>query len=240
MRDAFHVQPVNIIDEIAVNGYVSTRNKATGQPEEPCLISVSATRQQFESFVLTELDPAECLRHLNALVSPHPWELEGVQPIFDPDLSKYKFVDAHDVVSGLDSRSVLLDMKPLEFEHLVRQLFEAMGMQAWNTQASRDDGIDAVATNPDPIMGGLCIVQAKRYSGVVPVEAVRALAGTMDDKRASRGILVATSWLGKAAHDFSTRNGRIQIIEGPELVYLISQHLKKDVIIGQLKRRASS
>ncbi|MCP3802656.1 restriction endonuclease [Allokutzneria sp. A3M-2-11 16] len=237
MRDAFQIRPAAIIDEVAVNGHVSTRNKATGRPERPCLVSVSATRAQFEDLVLTELDPAECLRHLSALVSPHPWDLEAIRPIFDPDLSKYRFVDAHDAAAGLDSRQVLLEMAPIEFEHLVRQLFEAMGMRSWVTQASRDDGVDAVAVNEDPIMGGVCVVQAKRYSGIVPADAVRALAGVMDDKRASRGVLVTTSWFGKATHDFSARHGRIQLIEGPQLKHLIAEHLGKDIVIGELKRR---
>jgi len=43
--------------------------------------------------------------------------------------------------------------------------------------------------------------RAKRYSGTVPVDAVRTLAGVMDDKQASRGVLVTTSWFGKATHD---------------------------------------
>jgi len=238
MCDVFQIRPTVTIDEVAVNGHVSTRNKATGQPERPCLVSVSATREQFESFVLTELDPAECLRHLNALISPHPWDLEAVRPIFDPDLSKYRFVDAHDAASGLDARRVLLDMPPFEFEHLVRQLFEAMGMKSWVTQASRDDGVDAVAVNEDPIMGGVCVVQAKRYKGIVPADAVRALAGVMDDKRASRGVLVTTSWFGKATHDFAARHGRIQLIEGGELKHLLAEKLDLDVVIGELKRRA--
>ena len=50
-------------------------------------------------------------------------------------------------------------MTPTEFEHLVRQLFEAIGMQSWVTQASKDDGVDAVAVNEDPFMGGHCIIQ---------------------------------------------------------------------------------
>lgn len=192
MRDVFEVRPTILVDKVAVNGHVSTRNKATGQPERPCLISVSATHEQFKKFVLTDLDPSECLRHLNALISPHPWDLEAVRPIFDPDLSKYRFVDAHDVV----------------------------------------------AVNEDPIMGGLCIIQAKRYSGVVPAEAVRALAGVMDDKRASRSVLVTTSWFGKATHDFAARHGRIQLIEGGELKHLLAEHLNLDVTIGPLKRKS--
>jgi restriction system protein len=105
------------------------------------------------------------------------------------------------------------------------------------TQASRDDGVDGVAVNEDPIMGGVCVIQAKRYSGMVPVEAVRALAGVMDDKRANRGVLVTTSWFGKATHDFAARHGRIQLIEGSELKHLLAERLKLDVVIGQLKGR---
>lgn len=95
--------------------------------------------------------------------------------------------------AGLD------DAGPIEFEHFIRRLFEAYGMKAWVTQASRDDGIDAVATNEDPMTGGLCIIQAKRTKNTVPAEAVRALAGVMHDKAAAKGILVTTAWFGRLA-----------------------------------------
>ncbi len=48
-------------------------------------------------------------------------------------------------------------------------------MKSWITQASRDEGVDGVAINEDPIVGGLCIVEAKRYSKIVGLEAVHAL-----------------------------------------------------------------
>ena len=50
-----------------------------------------------------------------------------------------------DVVAGLDSRPDLLALKPVEFEHIIRQLFETIGMKSWVTQASRDEGVDGVA-----------------------------------------------------------------------------------------------
>jgi restriction system protein len=137
-----------------------------------------------------------------------------------------------DAVAGLDSRPDLLDMTPTEFEHLVRQLFEAMGMESWVTQASKDDGVDAVAVNEDPVFGGLCVIQAKRYRGAVGVEAVRALAGVMEDKHATKGIMVTTSWVTKDGHAFSTRHGRIQIMECEEIKYLCKEHLGLDVLIS--------
>jgi hypothetical protein len=53
-------------------------------------------------------------------------------------------------------------------------------------QASRDDGVDGVAVNENPVVGGLCIIQAKPYSKIVGLEAVHALAGVMDDKQAAK------------------------------------------------------
>ena len=235
MRDAFEVTGEALVTEVAVSAMVSTRNKATGRPERPCLVSLITTREQFSDLVLSELDPGECLRHLNALVSKHPWDLEAVRPVFDPDLSRYKFVDARDATAGLDSRPVLLDLHPTEFEHLVRQLFEAMGLKSWVTQASRDDGVDGVAVNEDPIMGGVCVIQAKRYRSVVSTEAVRALAGVMGQLKASRGVLVTTSWFGKQSHDFVAEHGRIQLIEGNHLKHMLQEHLGLEVIIGELK-----
>jgi restriction system protein len=101
------------------------------------------------------------------------------------------------------------------------------------TQASKDEGVDGVAVNEDPIVGGLCIIQAKRYSKIVGLEAVHALAGVMDDKNAAKGVLVTTSWVGKASRDFAARNGsRIEIIEGRHLKSLLREHLGLDVLIS--------
>lgn len=75
--------------------------------------------------------------------------------------------NAVEAIATLIARPDLLALKPVEFEHLIRELFEARGLKSWVTQASRDDGVDGVAVNEDPIVGGLCIIQAKRYSRVV-------------------------------------------------------------------------
>jgi len=234
IHEVFLCDEADVVAVVTFNGHVSTNDLATGQPIRPCLISVSAERQIFSSFVLAELDPVMCLRRLNALVSNHPYDLEAVRPVVDFEtlLTRYKFVEGMDAVAGLDGRRDLLDMTPAEFEHLVRQLFEAMGMKSWVTQASKDDGVDAVAVNEDPVFGGLCIIQAKRYRGAVGVEPVRALAGVMEDKRATKGIMVTTSWVTKDGHAFTARHGRIQIIECEEIKFLCKEHLGLDVLIS--------
>jgi restriction system protein len=235
LAEAFDAAPATLVAGIVFNGYVSAKDRATGKPIRPLLLSVHAPREEFSEIVLDEpeLDPKACLRSFNALISPHPYDLEAVAPVVQFDLRKFKFVEEMNVIAGLDSRPDLLALKPVEFEHLIRELFEAMGMKSWVTQASRDEGVDGVAVNEDPIVGGLCIIQAKRYSKIVGLEAVHALAGVMEDKNAAKGVLVTTSWVGKASRDFAARNGsRIEIIEGRHLKSLLKEHLGLDVLIG--------
>jgi restriction system protein len=224
----------SVIELATFYGKVSTTDPATGQPIQPLLLQVSAKREVFGTYVLSELDPVACLGRLNALFSPHPYDLEPVKPTVDfaSLLTQFKFVAGVDVIAGLDSRPDLLAMNPYEFEHLVRQIFEEMGMQAWNTQAIKDDGVDAVAVNTNPVFGGMCIIQAKRYKSAVGVEAIRALAGVMEDKHATKGILVTTSWVTKEGHAFATRHGRIEIMECEHVKYLCKEHLGLDVLIS--------
>ncbi|MGW6939723.1 restriction endonuclease [Streptomyces xanthophaeus] len=228
------VTPPALVDVVAFNGYVNAKDRATGRADRPCLISLRVSRETFEELVLDEpeLDPVQSLRYLNAIVSQHPYDLEPVRPVVTFDLAKYKLAPERDVIAGLDSRPDLVALDPIEFEHLIRRLFEAIGLKSWVTQASRDDGIDAVALNEEPLIGGLCIIQAKRTKNAVTAEAVRALAGVMHDKAAAKGIVVTTAWFGKASHDFAYRTGRMELIDGRHLKALLLEHLGIDALIG--------
>lgn len=234
LHEIFSADFAGQVDTVTFGGKVSAVDKATGQPIRPLLISVTASREAFSTLVLTELEPVACLRHLNALVSPHPHDLEAVTPVIDFDalLSMHNFVDGIDVLATLDSRPDLLAMTPNEFEHFTRQLFEAMEMKGWNTEHIKDDGVDAVITNEDPVVSGLFVVQAKRYSRAVGVAHVRELIGAIDDKRATKGILVTTSWVTAGGRALAKRNGRIEIFEGENLKHLCKKHLGIDIIIG--------
>ncbi len=233
LRDCFAADARELVDVVVFNGHVNTRDPATGKQIHPCLVSVSANRETFEELELAHLDPVACLKHLNALVSPHPYDLVAVPPVVDFDLAKFKFIDEFDAAAELDGRFDLLELDPFKFEHLVRQLFEKIGMKSWVTQASRDDGIDGVAVHEDPILGGVCVIQAKRYKNVVEADAVRALWGAMEDKRATKGILVTTSWFGSAGRQFAANHQeRLRLIEGAELKHLLAEHLGLDVRIG--------
>jgi restriction system protein len=215
------------------NGHVRAINPATGEQEYPCIISLNVERDDFlPDDNLSKVTPEACVRHLKAIVSNHPYELEPIEPILDFDLSKYSFVEGFDAVATLDSRPDLMDMSPTNFEHLVRQIFEAQGAEGWTTTESKDDGVDAVIVQRKALMGGLSIVQAKRYSRVVGVNHIRELAGTMEEKKAGWGILVTTSNFTAGCWAKAKEHGRMELIDGSRLVHLIKKHLDKDVLIG--------
>lgn len=234
LAEVFAATPATLVETVGLNGRVSAVDRATGKMINPVLLSVEFERTAFEDLNLDapELDPELCLRAQNALISPHPHDLVPVKPLMYYDLSRFKTIAGTDFLVDLDSRLDLLTLTPNEFENLIRRLFEARGLKSWQTQASRDDGIDAVAVNEDPVLGGLAIIQAKRYSKVVGYESVTALAGVMHDKAAAKGILVTTSWVGKTSRDFANRNGRMQIIEGRELKQMLAESLNMDVLIS--------
>jgi restriction system protein len=231
LHEIFAATPGDVVEAVVFNGRVSTIDRATGKPVRPHLLSVEAERRTFADLVLAAVEPAACLTRLNALVSPNPFDMEAVEPFIAFDLKRFRFTDNLDVVAGLDSRPNLLKLSPTEFEHLVRQLFVAMGAEAWTTIPSKDGGVDAVATSKNLFFGGVCLIQAKRWTGVVGLESVHALTGVMADHNATTGVLVTTSWFGRASEQFANRN-RITLVNGAELKQLIKEHLNMDVIPG--------
>jgi restriction system protein len=146
------------------------------------------------------------------------------------------------VLAEINSTTNLAEIGWEEFEHLVRGLFSKLfGSDSSDvrvTQASSDGGIDAIAFDEDPIRGGKFVIQAKRYTKVVPVSAVRDLYGTMISEGATKGILVTTAHYGRDSQSF-VKDKPITLIDGSNLVYLLEEHGHKvriDVDAARAKR----
>lgn len=211
------------IDTVVLNGYVNTINVSTGQPIRPCLVTVRTTRDAFKAIDLSKVDPQMCLKGLNASVSKSPAELVPVRPVLEFNMVDKRFIAEEDVISTLDQRPNLMELSPSEFESLITNLFEKMGLETRLTVASRDGGVDCVAFDPRPIFGGKVVIQAKRYKNTVGVSAVRDLFGTMQNEGASKGILVTTSGYGKASFEFA--DGKpIELLSGSNLLFLLAEH----------------
>jgi len=218
------------VDTVVLNGFVVATDPSTGRRVQPYLVSARVNRDQFSDLQLDSVDAAACLKRLHASVSRSPAELVAVKPVVDINMADPRFIDEQDVLAMLDTRPNLMDLTPGEFESLITNLFQSMGLETKLTQASRDGGVDCVAFDPRPVLGGKVIVQAKRYKNTVGVSAVRDLFGTMHNEGASKGILVTTSGYGKAA--FSFAEGKpIELLSGSHLLYLLKEHAGVDAKI---------
>jgi restriction system protein len=120
-----------------------------------------------------------------------------------------------------------------DFEHLIHEAFETEfsqnGGEVRITQASRDGGVDAVAYDPDPIRGGKIVIQAKRYTSIVGVSAVRDLHGTVVDEGATKGILVTTADYGPDAYGFA-KGKPLALLSGSNLLHLLEKRGHKATV----------
>jgi restriction system protein len=211
------------LESIVFNGHVAAVDQATGQDVHPCLVTLRTTREIFLHLDLSRVDPETCLKGLNASVSKKPIELAPVKPVLEFDMVDPRFVQEEDILSGLDNRTNLMLLSPREFESLITNLFEKMGLETRQTRPSRDGGVDCVAYDPRPIFGGKVVIQAKRYKHTVGVSAVRDLFGTVQNEGASKGILVTTSGFGRASFEFA--DGKpLELLSGSNLLYLLAQN----------------
>jgi restriction system protein len=218
------------IQVIVLNIYVVTTDPGTGNVVRPYILSVGTTRDEFAVLNLAAVEPIACLKRLKAQVSRSAAELVPVKPIFDINMADPRFIEEQDVLSTLDRRPNLMELSPGEFESLITNLFQAMGLDTKLTQPSRDGGVDCVAFDPRPVLGGKVVVQAKRYKHTVGVSAVRDLFGTMHNEGASKGILVTTSGFGKAAFAFA-EGKPMELLSGSNLLYLLREHAGVDAKI---------
>jgi restriction system protein len=223
VHELFEADRDEKIETVVFNGYVDTIDPATGKPIKPHLVSLRTTRDAFLALDLANVDPLACLKGLNASVSKTPSELVPVRPVLEFDMVDPRFVEVSDVLSSLDQRPNLMELSPKEFESLITNLFEKMGLETRQTQASRDGGVDCVAYDPRPIFGGKVVIQAKRYKHTVGVSAVRDLFGTMQNEGASKGILVSTSGYGKASFEFA-QGKPLELLSGTNLLYLLAEN----------------
>jgi restriction system protein len=223
LRDLFVADRLGAISTTVINGYVDSLDVATGKSVRPCIISLRTTRERYEDLDLKLVDPVSCLQKLNASISRAPDELIPIRPILEFNMVDPRFIQDSNILSSLNNRKNLMELTPGEFETLITNLFQSMGLETKLTRASRDGGVDCVAFDKRPILGGKVVIQAKRYKNTVGVSSVRDLYGTLQNEGASKGILVTTSGFGKASFEFA-EGKPIELLSGSNLLHLLLEH----------------
>ena len=240
IHELFESDVANAIDFVVFNGFVNSIHKATGQEQSACIATVQVDKTTFLALNLSAIDPKTCFKQLKGVSASTLSSLTPVAPLMRMDTSDKRFVDGKDVAHSINDSTNLAAMNWEDFEHLVRELFAKEfannGSEVRVTRASRDGGVDAIAFDPDPIRGGKIVIQAKRYTNLVDVSAVRDLYGTVMNEGATKGILVTTSDFGPDAYAFA--NGKpISLLNGANLLHLLERHGNKAYIdVKEAKR----
>lgn len=223
--ELFSSDAAGALISIVFNGYVRAVEKSSGNEVTTCILSVQAEKDEFLAFNLQKINPKECFKSLKGVGSSKLHGITAIAPLARIDKNDRRFVESHDV--AIDTSTNLAAMDWEDFEHLIRELFEkefaSGGGEVRVTQASRDGGVDAIIFDPDLIRGGKIVVQAKRYTNVVGVSAVRDLYGTMMNEGAMKGILVTTSNYGPDSYEFA-KDKPLTLLSGANLLHLLEQH----------------
>lgn len=227
LHELFEADEHGNLETILFNGFSTSVNRATGKDTRSCIMSVLVTKAEFEQIDLGRVDPKACFKSLKGVSASSLAALAPIAPVMEMNKQDKRFIDAKEVIAGLDTATNIAAMDWGDFEHLIRELFEkefaSRGGEVKITQASSDGGVDAVAFDPDPITGGKIVIQAKRYTKTVGVSAVRDLYGTVQHEGASRGILISTADYGPDAHQFASGKP-ISLFSGSHLLHLLQKH----------------
>ena len=236
LYEVFTADTFGHITTIFFNGFVHDDDPTTGRPIQPRLVSLRADRDEYLDRDFSRLDPVKALQSLRANFSPAPSELLPVPAVVEFNVNDPRFIEEQDIISSLDERTNLVELTPDAFEQLVTNLFNQMGFDAHPTRTSKDGGVDCIAYYKKSIVGGKYIIQAKRWTHTVQVDAVRDLFGAMDHERANKGILITTSKFAPACWKFA--DGKpMELIDGSNLLALIEQYtnLKVKIVLPPRK-----
>lgn len=227
LYELFRADDIDVVKSIVFNGWVQAIDKATGANTHPCIMTVQANKAEFLALNLKQVDLKACFRSLKGISGSKLIDFSPVRPVLSLNREDPRFVGSYNVAESLNDKTNLAAMDWLDFENLIRELFEKEfskdGGEVKITQASRDGGVDAIAFDPDPIRGGKIVIQAKRYTNTVGVAAVRDLFGTVHNEGATKGILVTTSDYGPDAYEFA-KGKPLTLLTGSELLFLLGKH----------------
>jgi restriction system protein len=145
----------------------------------------------------------------------------------DPRRQVMRVVDGFNDDQREVLRDMLADMDPNLFEHLVRELLEAMGYEDVTvTKQSGDKGVDVVATVQFGITDIREVVQVKRHQANIRRPTLDQLRGALPYHGAIRGTLITIGQFSSGCTEAALFPGAapITLIDGDRLLDLLTEH----------------
>ncbi len=114
------------------------------------------------------------------------------------------------------------------FEEIVAEIFDGFGFSIELTAKTRDGGRDIIAVGNKEQIAIKYLIECKRPDPGNPVGVgiVRQLLGVVEDEKATKGLLVSTTYFSPDAKAIEERNKwRLQLNDYEHIVTWISQYL---------------
>lgn len=150
-------------------------------------------------------------------------------------------VEAFNIQRRKELKQKLSSMNPYRFEHLVRDLLEAMGYQGVIvTRASGDYGVDVVATVQFGITTITEVVQVKRRQDSITRPILDQLRGASPYHKALRGTIITLGTFSAGCIDAALFAGAapIGLIDGEKLLDLLIKYdigvKKRPIVLYEL------
>ena len=121
---------------------------------------------------------------------------------------------------------IIHDITPREFEELVCELLERLGMSVTLTQRTRDGGKDIIIVEESALGSFLVYCECKQHSPDRPVgvSLVRELYGTVSADNATAGLLVTTSYFTPDAKAYQQKiENRMSLMDYTDLLLNIQK-----------------
>ena len=130
-------------------------------------------------------------------------------------------------------RRLMQGVDPYDFEHLVADLWEALGYQTAVTQSSQDLGVDVVARQVTPVEQTV-VIQAKRYGPNTKVgrEEIQQYASLHRQERDADLVVVVTTGEFTGPAEEAAEDLNVKLVDGGRLAELIEEYDLYDVVVG--------
>jgi len=123
----------------------------------------------------------------------------------------------------------LLQIDRRQFEEIIAEIFDGFGYSVELTAQTHDGGRDIIAIGSKDQVRTKYLIECKRPDPgkVVGVGFVRQLLGVVEDEKATKGLLVATTYFSAAAQHFEKRNEwRLELKDYDRVVAWIEQYIR--------------
>jgi len=124
---------------------------------------------------------------------------------------------------------LMYSIEPRLFEELISKILQKFRIKTELTKQTRDGGYDIIAIDDKNFSKNKYLIECKRYSpdNKVDVSIVRGLYGVKTDNKATKGLLITSSFFTRDAKEFAKRNAwELELYDYNDIVNWLKKYWK--------------